>query len=520
MFKVSQEYSNIHLEKLKRDLLAHPGSWRLKLDDLLHDEEFLRHLLKNNIDLKMFLDIFPFGHFDIFKKIIRLSDLFQKLTPHFGETVTFVSLFSYNKSKAIAAVLNNERTFKQIITMPFFIKSFLEKCGGTQQEIFSKALQNNQYFRTLTKHISNLEQLKEDFYSFFPDMLHKLKQPDNLFYFMNNQTNKNSAETILEFRKKFELSNNELIEASIHVLENSHLEKNIISNCFQQINDFLSSSDNLYYQNVNKPLLVFELVSLCLYPEKVCQGQRNLCGPAVFTMLLLNHCPQIIFKAFFELVNNGNSTTIPLQASSRAKLNDKFFSDIFLNALKHAINRYMGYSPTWFEKYKGITEPKSLCQLLLSCGFTQITEATQVYLKNGSELPSMICSLGGIYFTQHKRCENKSNNLEEAANELSQGKEVIMLMNANYFNRIYWKAQNIEVIGELQSPPILGIIPMQHYIVAKKILINENKIDLTFWSYGYVCQIELSKDDFLKNYCGFISASPPETSPTLINTIK
>lgn len=498
------------LDSLQQEIANHPDARQNKLEELIQNNESFQGLLLSNEDLKKLLDIFPQSHAMILNKILQQPKLLERLAPHIGEVIKFVNLFD-NRTEAVNAIFNNESVFKKIIILPTFITSFSEKCGGNVQEIFNKVLQDDNLFRILISDCNNLKQIKESFPQYYDKLLIKIKEENNFLYFIAHQENPGKA--IAEFRKNFELSDIQLIEMAIHLLESSN--KNKKDFCIQQINYFcfFKSSDETYYTKVNKASLVFEAVLFCLFPEKVSQGQRNLCGPASFVMLMLNDFPDKIFTSLFELVKQGYSNSVlPLKCANHSKNSDEFFSDIFLNALKHANNRYIGYSPTWFEPYRGMTEPKSLCQLFAMCGYQEIIEATLVLTQDGNELPGLFRYTLGIYSSQHRKFNDREANLEAAIDELSAGKNVMLLLDSSYFNEIFAQARNIS-FSEFPSTKLFGILPMQHYIVVRELMLHpDNKIDITFWSYGHACRIEkVPLDSFLKNYGGFVSALKPNS---------
>lgn len=512
---------NSHLEALKKEMTENPDIIDDKVLLLLKNKEEFKKLIENNEDLQEFLTIFPEDrHVFFFNNIIQQPEVLEKLTPYIGEIIKFSKAFN-NREEVINFILNNDNIFKKIIILPNFLKLFLNECGGDQNVFLNKVLNNREYLKIFIRDLYCFEQAKDKFSDQFSLIEERILSPHFFIDFIANQDflYTNEGRSFEKLKEVLKISDDQILKILLQALENSHKKFISIPEWEVGIKEFLRlPADKMYYKNIDKNFIIYELILLYLYPEKVKQGPRNLCGPASLTMLLLEHVPQKVFIAFFELLRKGvSSSLLPLQASRESTKNDKAFSQIFLNAIKHASNVF-GYSPVLFETYRGITDPKSLCQLLERCGFQDINEATLVVSNDGKKLPETLCKVFGIYSSQHQVHKDILNNLNEADSHLKAGKDVILFVIGDYFTRVSLESQRVTIVGNAPSTTTLfGMMPMQHYIVAKEMHIEEDKIKLKCWSYGTIYQMELPLQSFLKNYCGFISAKAPDVQPELIN---
>lgn len=273
--------------------------------------------------------------------------------------------------------------------------------------------------------------------------------------------------------------------------------------CKDLITQFLTDNSKLYFNKVDRIKISIEMLELVLYPMQVNQGLKNLCGPASFLMLFFERAPRSCILSFIELLQNGkSSSSVPLTASYLSSYRDTSASNIYLNAIKNASNKFIGYFPFFFEKlevFAGISEPALLSPWLEACGFSQIIESFNLENETTQiKLYHQMMTTKGIYSKNNIKFSSPLDSLNEAISYANQGKGLIMLLSPD----IFFKANSPE------RKTILNI-PIDHYIVVRHLQQSQETVNMVYWSYGKESELKVELIDFLNAYRGFIAADSP-----------
>lgn len=293
-------------------------------------------------------------------------------------------------------------------------------------------------------------------------------------------------------------------------------------NIKEELINLISLDNSSPFTSLHPIQVAAEILMYILHPEFIDQGNRNLCGPASFMTGVADKCPELFCNMYLHFYRTATLENIKSTAFSKCNQIYSNLVDAIITHIAYVSNQF-GYQPdSYFEVIQGQTRPMRLSQLLEKYGYEDIKEAFLVTNSKNEPLSPLQNRLIGTYYSSnHHQFKNTESNLYSLIEELKHNKSVICLISmALYYkyskNKIHSETEQSQ--DELTIFKIINIKPM-HYVYVTSIQEKDKNISFTFYTYGKRFTFEVPTEDFLKNYHGFISASPPP-KPFLGNIIE
>ncbi len=344
-------------------------------------------------------------------------------------------------------------------------------------------------------------------------------QPNNFLFYCGNPDSFRFAKRHFE-----ELKNEKRIRELVTLsLENFH-KLNPHCKFISELFFFMNSNIDLAYKKVKKIEIAIEIIYYVNEPYRIKQS-GNTCGAAAFLGFFLSDQPNRCIRAFLNLLTYGESRySLLLQSSAEARSESSSFDDIYLQAMKHASNRYVGYSKTFFgyrlnslELFRGITSPFAICHWLEQTGNTDIKEAMVFCDGQGRELSYFYHKITNIHAKQHISYATPQESIDNLMSTMMYSNQrIIFLLSAGLCGDLYNKHMMTGKEGLYSSSgydrspnskiTLLGV-QIDHYVAVETFSYDKETQKVTFFmsTLGVKFHVELDEDEFFKNYQGYIS---------------
>lgn len=203
-------------------------------------------------------------------------------------------------------------------------------------------------------------------------------------------------------------------ESLNHLVSISYYIKKIISGDATPLSEEFKDSLSVLYSFLKENstlalpstriVVVAELLTLLLFPNRLYQENFNICGAAIYVRELAEKSPLRFIILGTNLAKSGFSD-IPFKIkASREIYSQPSISLAMMMAIRHSTNLYQYSAVSSLEMMEGATLPKDLEKWFKKSGFNLVRDDLTFFDKNHDEISLMHrFFLGGLYSSNRQR---------------------------------------------------------------------------------------------------------------------
>lgn len=361
------------------------------------------------------------------------------------------------------------------------------------------------------EHIDLLSQLPKDW----------IKEKVSNFNFSNDQllnsiqsNLKTTASNKLELVSKIvtsQISENQKI--SFYCTLSSKLGKKLSNEKIKELFEGIKGEG--FYSNMEPTSALVEILSILLDPNILDQGDRNLCGVAVYLQYLAQEKPELLIDLSINLFNYGESNLpFEIKANKTDKEQETEFVPSILAAIRHTAN-FLWYSPKDpLETFMGVTLPKEIAYWISESKGEVTRESINIVDSNFEQYPKVLrktLGRGGFYSKGHRYEENGEEKFDEILNAINQNNFCIISL-SNPLTECLLEIANIATIDDKKINTMLGG-QLSHYVRVVSAKKNNENICLEISTWGKTFNLTLPFEVFSRHVLGsLITTSHTELS--------
>lgn len=280
--------------------------------------------------------------------------------------------------------------------------------------------------------------------------------------------------------------------------------------------DFLLDNSDLFLKDWSKERILEILLKDLAQPYRCSQGDLAICGPLAALITMMVQSPVEYLQRFLEFVKTGKFYSHDRESfieypSQQVMSNPGHFLNLnkaMIFAYKNTHN-WLPYYPEFNYYYQYLinsTRPCELVNIMEFLGYTDIVESIRYPSgKPGVELGLLSRSLiGGLYSNKHQSSPTKEALFKNLLNDFQAGKSIIIMEDV--------PAEEDAMLGITH---VFGV-PVTHYMFVKNIEERNGFVHVKYYNSHYPnLSKRFSKDDFMKLFAGYVSASSPTVSQKL-----
>jgi len=239
--------------------------------------------------------------------------------------------------------------------------------------------------------------------------------------------------------------------------------------------DFLSKGTSQAFPNVKRSDVVSGLKDRLTEPKKISQKNTSLCGAASLMFCLARLKDEMYAQYISDLYMNGTGWIgkLKVQPGDDCKKYSPSTSSgihpvdwVALASLRDSENDAFDYDSPSCET-GGITMPEDLLDWFKQAGFSKDSNVTN------------------LVFTKGKK------EIEDASTKFTHDQSVCLFINSNM----------------LTDPSSRSAIPTHWIVLQSAVTIAGGNITFDYYSWGKIDTLDISFDDFGKNFYGYIASS-------------